>query len=58
MIDDHLMSKIIIESFVLHIGKEDKDGQCQTDQFNYRIRISLQMNDRRRRLNPEQLLAY
>jgi hypothetical protein len=30
------MSKIIIESFVLR-NKEDRDGQCQTDQFNYRM---------------------
>ena len=44
MIDDHPMSKIIIESFVLHHRQEeeDKDGQCQTDQFNYRICASLQ----------------
>lgn len=61
MIDDHPMSKIIIESFVLHHHRQDdneeeeekdKDGQCQIDQFNYRICAFLINDDRREKIEP------
>jgi hypothetical protein len=47
------MSKIIIKSFVLR-NKEDKDGQFQTDQFNYRMSFFIMIIE----LKLGRLLAY